>query len=167
MATLWLIGMMGSGKSTIGLRVGDALGLPFVDLDRVIALEAGIDVARIFAEEGEEGFRGREAEAVRGLAGSPAVVACGGGVVLDPANVATMRRGGKVAWLDVPIDILVGRVGDGDGRPLLAGDAARRLEEIAAERIEQYAAAAHWRIECGERAAEEVAGEVVRWWRST
>lgn len=166
MATLWLVGMMGAGKSAIGPRVADALGVAFVDLDQVIVLEAGLEVERIFREEGEAGFRAREAAALVGLVGSPVVVACGGGVVVDAENVAAMRRGGKVVWLDAPLDVLTARVAGGGGRPLLEGDPVKRLAEVAEERRDLYAAAAHRRVDCGDRAPEEIAAEVVRWWRS-
>lgn len=166
MSTLWLIGMMGTGKSTVGPRIGYALGADFVDLDQVIALAAGADVARIIADEGEEGFRSREKAALETVAGSAIVVACGAGVVEDPANIETMRSHGSVAWLNAPVRVLAERVGDGEGRPLLAGDARARLIALQRRRRKAYEAAADHRFDA-EGSPGEIAREVVEWWRST
>lgn len=165
MRTLWLIGMMGSGKSTVGPRIADALGADFVDLDQVIALVGGADIGRIFADEGEEGFRRREREALERVAGSPAVVACGGGVVEDPDNVALLSATGEVAWLDAPVKVLAERVGDGTGRPLLAGDPRGRLRALQRRRGPKYQAAAGGRFDAA-ASPEQIAREVVDWWRS-
>jgi len=165
-STLWLIGMMGSGKSTVGPRVGYALGADFVDLDQVIALGAGSDIARIFADEGEEGLRTRERAALESVAGRAIVVACGGGVVEDPANIETMRGHGSVAWLDAPVRVLAERVGAGGGRPLLAGDVRARLIALQRRRRKGYEAAADHRFDAS-GTPPEIAREVVEWFRST
>jgi shikimate kinase len=165
--TLWLIGMMGSGKSTVGPRVAEALGADFVDLDQVVAMACGSDITRIFEEEGEEAFRAREREALEQVAGCPAVIACGGGIVEDPANIEIMQRHGRAAWLDAPVAVLAERVGDGAGRPLLAGDARDRIRSLQRRRRKKYEAAAGHRFDAGKRDPEEIAREVVDWWRST
>ena len=163
MATLWRVGMMGAGKSTVGLLVAEHLGRPFVDLDEVVAAAAGASIPDVFRVEGEAGFRRREAAALAGIAGSEAVVACGGGTVVDPGNVALLRRTGIVAWLAAPVAVLAERVGDGMERPLAgAGEAA--LQALASSREAAYARAAHCRIETGGRSPEEVAEEVMRRW---
>lgn len=166
MATLWLIGMMGVGKSTVGPLVAARLGRPFIDLDEVIAAEAGRSIPAVFAAEGEAGFRRREAAVLAATAESEAVVACGGGIVVDPANVVRLRRSGLVAWLAAPAAVLAGRVKDGAGRPL-AGKGGGELAARLAEREPAYAAAAHCRVETAGRTAEEVAEEVVRLWNSS
>jgi shikimate kinase len=76
MGTLWLVGLMGSGKSTVGPLVAARLGLPFIDLDAEVASAAGRSVAEVFAAEGEAGFRRREAAALATVAGKAAVWAC-------------------------------------------------------------------------------------------
>lgn len=166
MATLWLVGMMGAGKSTVGPLVAQRLGRAFVDLDGVIAAAAGRSIPAVFAAEGEAGFRRREAAALETAAGTEAVVACGGGIVVDPANAARLRESGRVAWLAAPAAVLADRVGDGVGRPL-AGARGSEIEPRLAARESAYQAVAHCRVETAGRTPEEVAEEVVRWWRAS
>ena len=165
MSGLWLIGMMGAGKSAVGPVVAGRLGVPFVDLDELVAAGAGGSIDAVFAAEGEAGFRRREREAVAQAAGRAAVVACGGGVVLSPESVARMRGSGLVVWLDAPPEVLRERVGKGEGRPLLADGPGGRLEEILEARRPAYSAAAHYRVATAGLTPEEVAEEVVRLWK--
>jgi shikimate kinase len=129
---VYLVGMPGSGKSTVGAELAGRLGVPFLDLDVEIASEDGWSITEIFAAEGEAGFRAREAKAL--LAASmhdPAVIACGGGVVLEPANRITLRSTGTCVFLDVPLDVLASRVEPNEDRPLIRaqGDLERLLQE--------------------------------------
>src|SRR3954454_23971388 len=90
-APIFLIGFMGSGKTTVGGLLAERLGWPFADLDDLIVRSAGLTVAEIFAREGEEGFRRRETEAVRAAAaGRRLVVATGGGAACREDNLALM-----------------------------------------------------------------------------
>jgi len=141
-----LVGMMGSGKTTVGRALAARLGVPFVDSDDVIVTRTGTTVAEIFARDGEAVFRRLESEALREALVAPraAVLAAAGGVVLDPANRAALgaarRRGDAVVvWLRADPRTLAARVAPGDHRPLLAGDAAAALMRIDAERSALYA----------------------------
>jgi shikimate kinase len=134
---VYLVGMPGSGKSTVGMELAGRLGLPFVDLDDEVEREMGMDVARIFAERGEVAFREAEAGALtKAATQDPAVVACGGGVVLEPANRVTLRATGSTVFLDVPLAELRDRVRPAQDRPLIheEGD----LERLLAEREPLY-----------------------------
>ena len=129
---VYLVGMPGSGKSTVGAELAGRLGVPFIDLDVEIADADGRGVTEIFEAEGEPGFRAREAKAL--LAASvqdPAVIACGGGVVLEPANRITLRNTGTCVYLDVPLAVLEARVEPNAERPLIreSGDLQRLLEQ--------------------------------------
>ncbi len=129
---VYLVGMPGSGKSTVGKELAGKLGVPFVDLDEQIARADGRSVTEIFDAEGEAGFRAREARALQASsAQDPAVIACGGGVVLEPANRITLRSNGTCVFLDVPIDVLGSRVEPNADRPLIRaeGDLQRLLEQ--------------------------------------
>jgi shikimate kinase len=134
---VYLVGMPGSGKSTVGRELAGRLGVPFIDLDEEIEREDGRSVAQIFAEDGERAFRAMEATALtKAATQDPAVVACGGGVVLEPANRVTLRATGITVFLDVPISILRDRVQPAADRPLIhkEGD----LERLLAEREPLY-----------------------------
>jgi len=164
-ATLWLIGMMGSGKTTVAPLVADAIGMPWRDTDDEVAARAERPVAAMVADD-EPGFRAIEREVVNDLAGEDMVVACGGGVVLDGSSVAAMREAGLVVLLDVPVDALAVRVGAGVRRPLLAEGTVVALERIAAARESLYRAAADVVVD-GTGAPEAVARRVVEAWTSS
>lgn len=136
---LVLVGAMGAGKSTVGSALSDALGRPFVDADEVLSAETGQSVADMFAHLGEPAFRALEVAAVAELlaAEEPAVVATGGGVVLDADTRAALRRQDTI-WLRAEPATLVRRVGSGAGRPLLDHDPAGTLPRLAAERAPLY-----------------------------
>jgi shikimate kinase len=131
---VYLVGMPGSGKSTVGRELAGRLGVPFVDLDTEIEREAGASVTEIFEREGEASFRALEATAlVKASMEDPSVVACGGGIVLEPANRITLRNTGVAVYLDVPLDELRRRVPPAADRPLIRqeGDLERLLEARA------------------------------------
>ncbi len=138
-----LVGLSGSGKSTVGRLLAERLGRRFVDTDDVIVARAGKPIPRVFEEQGEVAFRKVEAEAVdEVLNGEPAVIATGGGAPVDPANRAKLWTGNRAVWLDAPVDVLVRRVGEaGSGRPLLSGDAAGTLARLRAKRESIYGTA--------------------------
>ena len=146
---LVLIGLMGAGKTTVGMECARRLGRPFVDTDDVIVKHAGMSVDEIFATQGEPGFRRLEREVVADVAASPEplVVACGGGAAVDPDNRRALRVSGVVVWLQAPAATLAERVGDGATRPLLRGDPAGALARLERLREPAYDAAAHARVE--------------------
>jgi shikimate kinase len=157
-APIFLIGFMASGKTTVGRLLAERLDWAFVDLDKVIEEGAGTTVARIFAGEGEAGFRKRETAALGEVARrTRTVVATGGGAPCREENISTMLGAGRVFWLDVTPEAAVERAGKASGRPLLDGaadpvGAARKLLKARAP----FYARAHARIETDDRSAEEV-----------
>jgi shikimate kinase len=123
MQSLILVGMMGSGKSTIGRTIADLAEVPFHDLDRVIARNLGHSVPWLFERLGEQTFRDHEANELRQLPDEACVIATGGGVVLREDNWTEMRRRGKVVWLRASLEVLAPRLERGRmRRPLLAHD---------------------------------------------
>lgn len=166
--TLWLVGMMGSGKTRVGRIVASRTGIPFEDTDDAVSAELGLEITEVFARGGEQLFREAEGRAIERAAGRRRVVATGGGAVLDTANVDLMRRSGTVVWLEVDPAELARRVGSGAGRPLLRGAESLedRLSEILDGRRVSYEAAAHHRVDGG-RDAEEVAREVEGLWNGS
>ena len=145
---VFLCGLSGAGKSTVGPLLAAALSLPFADLDAQIEHEAGKSISDLFAAEGEEAFRAREAAAVQRLAPGPrSVITLGGGAVTRRAVRHAVRRSGHLIWLRAPVETLAARVGNAASRPLLAGDAQGRLAMLAAEREPLYARLADALIE--------------------
>ena len=160
-----LIGMMGSGKSAVGLALASRLGRNFVDVDATIEADAGRPVATIFSEEGEAGFREREREAIlEATTTENAVIACGGGAVLDPANVAQLKAHGTIVWLRVTPAVAAGRLGTDQGRPVLQrmeGDLAERLERLIAARAIVYETAADFTVQA-DGPVDQVAEAILR-----
>ena len=162
-----LVGFMGSGKSTVGPLLASALGMDYVDLDEMITERTGMDIAEIFELEGEEGFRERESEALKeALAGGNRVVSCGGGVVLRDENLELLRRRARVFYLRVSGETALQRLGDGEGRPLLAEeDVAAMVGELMAVRGGRYLVAAHEVVDGDRENPEEIAEEIAERWR--
>ena len=132
-----LIGMPGSGKTTVGKAVAAALGRTFVDLDDEIVRKAGCPIPEIFASKGETAFRDIETEVTREIAvQNGLVIATGGGCVLRPENVRALRLNGRLIWLDRPLDQLIPT----DDRP--TADSAEKMRALYAAREPVYRAAA-------------------------
>lgn len=139
-----LVGLMGSGKTTVGRRLAARMDRPFVDADEALEARAGRSIAEIFETDGEEAFRDLEAEVLAWLvaAPQPGVIASGGGVVLRPENRAILANDDvTVVWLDASPAFLASRVERKAHRPLLAGEASplEVLERLHAERAPLYA----------------------------
>ena len=170
MRALWLIGMMGSGKTTVGELIAGETGLTLFDTDSLIETEQGASIGSIWETAGEEAFRDLESEQINRIAtaGQDCVVATGGGAVLRFANTAAMRRCGTVVWLTAEPGELWSRVADSETRPLLARVAnENRLKEILVERLERYREAAHFTVETGSKDIKAVAREVMELWNGS
>jgi shikimate kinase len=160
---VFIVGFMGSGKSTVGRMVAARMGMPFIDLDAQIVERENADIADIFADRGEPAFRQLEHEALGALLGQPPhVVACGGGVVVDDRNRVLLKALGTVVYLRVTAEEALARIGSTEGRPLLSGPdplAAGRTLLAARERL--YAAVADFTVDTSGKDEEAVAVEVV------
>lgn len=144
--TIWLVGMMGAGKSAVGERLARLLGRPFIDTDAEIERRTGRTIAEIFEKSGEPAFRTMERDAIeRVMNGADAVVALGGGAIAQPDAARLLSTRGTVVYLRAKPATLAKRIGAAPARPLLAGlDAAGRRKQIAellAERSVHYESA--------------------------
>lgn len=140
---IFLIGMMGCGKSTIGRLLAGHMGCNFLDLDAEIVRREGRSIPAIFTASGDEGFRLCETAALRtACALPPRIIATGGGVVTREENIALMRAHGLVVWLNRPLEDMIADVRQ-DTRPNLAGDKAERMRTLFAAREALYRRAAH------------------------
>ena len=139
---LYLIGMMGAGKSATGHLIAQTLGYRFFDTDQLITQVAGQSITQIFADTGETGFRHLETQVLAQLAPyKTLVVATGGGIVLEPMNWSYLRHG-LIVWLDVPLELLWNRLQEDHTRPLLQdSDPYHRLKCLWEERRHLYAQA--------------------------
>lgn len=166
-----LVGFMGAGKSEVGRHLAERTGRSYIDTDELVEAE-GTKIADIFASEGERGFRERERRAVqRAARARRAVIATGGGAVLDPANVKALRRTGVVVYLRVGTDELLSRLERSGSRPLLrsaeggATDGARlrkRIESLLSERTPIYESVADHVVACEGLGAAQTTEAIVR-----
>lgn len=154
---------MGTGKSVVGRQLARRLKRNFIDLDKMIEQQADQTIAQIFALEGEAGFRRRESEAVEALSKlSNHVIAAGGGVVLDEANLERLKRCGRMVCLTARPEVILKRTAASlPSRPLLSGpEPAARIEELLRLRHPFYAKA-QVTVDTSDRSVEEVVEEVI------
>jgi shikimate kinase len=160
---LVLVGMPGSGKSSVGRRVARRTGRTLVDVDAEIERVAGRPIPEIFSAEGEAGFRDLEASVLASVLDrdEPLVVATGGGAVLREQNRDVMRARGVVVWLRATAETLAERVGDGRTRPLLADDPIGNLRRLLGERTAAYESAAHATVDVDRTPFDKVTDRVL------
>jgi shikimate kinase len=159
-----LIGLMGAGKSAVARALGERLGGAVADLDAMVEAATGVTIADLFASEGEPVFRRREAEALdNALAAGARILACGGGIVVDPTLRARLRASCDVVWLEVTPEQAARRIEkEAAWRPMLRGAApSTRLTELLAERGPLYAETASVRVPTDGRTPDEVASAVL------
>src|SRR5215475_505395 len=141
--TLVLVGMMGAGKTSVGRRLANGLGVPFKDADAEIELAAGCTINEIFERFGEPAFRAGERKVIARLLGEPPhVLATGGGAFMDADTRAHIHQSAISVWLKAPVELLLERVMRKDTRPLLRNtDSRTALERLLREREPVYAQA--------------------------
>jgi shikimate kinase len=141
---IYLIGFMGSGKSTAGRKIASSLHWTFIDTDKLVEEQNSSTVAEIFAARGEKYFREAEAKALQTVsARSRTVVACGGGTPCSAENISIMKNTGVVVYLRLPVETLVSRLEKSRTiRPLLQGardtDMTTRVQDLLEQRVEWY-----------------------------
>ncbi len=157
-----LVGLSGTGKSSVAPLVARRTGRVAVDLDDLVQQQVGSTIAELFEVEGEQAFRRRELEALEStLEGPAAVVATGGGVVTTPQAAGLLSSRTTVVWLDaLPAQLAPRLSADEEARPLLAGNALERLEQMHAERGPLYESLADVVIDVSAGTPEAIADAV-------
>jgi shikimate kinase len=159
-----LIGMRGSGKTTVGAILAGRLHREFIPMDALAVYEAGMTIPEIVEKHGWPRFREIEAQIARDVSLLKGTLnATGGGVVLNPDNVKALRETGIVFWLDVSVDQLLRRIGEDPNRPSLTGRGSRREDMLTTfrERAPLYRGAAHHAVATDGKSQEQIAGEIV------
>jgi shikimate kinase len=158
-----LIGFMGTGKTVVGRLLAAKTGKEFLELDAIIEEKAGRSIPEIFRTEGEAGFREREIAAVKEIAGKKnAVIACGGGAILNKINIDRLRQECVIVCLTASPEVILERTAADDiGRPLLdVADRARQVRELLAFRRPFYRASADITVNTSRLRPGTVAGKI-------
>lgn len=163
---LYLVGFMGTGKTTVGRAVAHKLGFQFVDSDHEIERLQGRTIAEIFAQQGEAAFRQMEREFVeRGHPATQTVVSCGGGLVVQPGNLELLKARGVVLCLHASVETILARTARHNHRPLLAtDDPETRIRTLFAAREPVYKKAGTV-ILTDARPLQDIVAHVMRAWR--
>ena len=160
---IYLIGLMGAGKTTIGRQLAKALQLPFYDSDKAIEEQTGVDIPTIFEYEGEEGFRAREQNMIAELTQINGIVlATGGGAILRAANRKALTENGFVVYLQCSVDKILQRTKRDTQRPLLNTENPRaRIEKLFSEREPDYLSCADFKIETSSMQSKAVVQKIL------
>ena len=157
---IYLIGMMGSGKSTVGKTLSEKMHKPFIDLDSEIEKATGKNISEIFDIDGEEQFRKMETKQLKQY--SESIVACGGGIVLKDENREFINENGATILLTASMEELSHRLSDSGNRPLLADDNTEEaLKKLWLERQLHYLNTADFTIETDGKNPEQLTEEIL------
>ncbi|MDE5854626.1 MAG: shikimate kinase [Ruminococcus sp.] len=137
--TIFLCGFMGCGKTTVGKITARKLGCNFYDTDELIVEDQNMTIPEIFAKKGEPYFRKVEADIVKSMCGKSAVIACGGGAMLNPDTARAVADAGEsIVFLDIDFNICYERISDDANRPLVVNNTKEQLKAIFDARYEIY-----------------------------
>ena len=160
---IFIVGPMGSGKSTVGKIISDELFLNFFDTDDEIESRTGASIDWIFDLEGEEGFRKRESSILEEMVKQNSIVlSTGGGIILSDSNREMLSSRGTVFYLSTPISVQIERTSKDKDRPLLKnGDPEEILTRLQKERKDLYESVSDHIIETENKSSQEVASEII------
>ncbi len=159
-----LIGLMGSGKSTVGRLLAEKIGLNFVDTDQELEKWTGRIISEIFATDGEKEFRRLETQIVSQVVNKTGqIIATGGGVILRSENIKALRKNGIIIFLNADVEVLYKRLKDDNSRPLLqTNDLKKKLKDIFESRLELYCKTADFEIDTSNLEPEEITQKIVQ-----
>ena len=160
---IYLIGMMGSGKSTVGKILAKKMAIPFIDLDHYIEVKNNKSISNIFKENGESHFRKLESDALSQICESTLLVACGGGIVLNKTNREKLLSTGKVVLLHTSISEIAKRLKDSIDRPLLKEkERIQELTKIWNGRKNYYQETAHILVNTDRQSPNEISEDIFK-----
>jgi shikimate kinase len=165
---IYLIGLMGAGKTTIGRQLAKALKLPFYDSDKAIEESTGVDIPTIFEFEGEDGFRDREQKMIQQLTQKKGIVlATGGGAILREKNRKLLKENGFIVYLQCSVERILERTRRDSQRPLLQIDNPKeRIESLFAQREPLYLSCADYKIDTGTMQSKTVVNHILEKYRA-
>lgn len=161
--SIFLVGPMGAGKTTVGRLLANRLARQFIDSDHYIEQQTGADIPWIFAKEGESGFREREKKAIAELTEQPQIIlATGGGVVTQESNCQLLNQRGLVIYLNATVDVQLARTMRDKSRPLLQQDNPKDvLSRLYAVRHPIYQSVAHIEVSTGHTYPKNMVNEII------
>ena len=164
LCNIFLIGFMGTGKSTVAKALKKETGAEIIEMDQLIAQRENLSIPKIFEEKGEAYFRNVETELLMELQSvEKTIVSCGGGVPMREKNVLEMKKSGKVVLLTALPETILERVRDNEDRPLLQNrKSVEGIRELMEQRREKYEAAADVMVATDGKSAETIAREILQ-----
>ena len=164
LCNIFLIGFMGTGKSTVAKALKKETGAEIIEMDQLIAQRENLSIPKIIEEKGEAYFRNVETELLMELqSGEKTIVSCGGGVPMREKNVLEMKKSGKVVLLTALPETILERVRDNEDRPLLQNrKSVEGIRELMEQRREKYEAAADVMVATDGKSAETIAREILQ-----
>ena len=162
MKNIFLIGFMGSGKSTVASWLAKNYGMEIIEMDQLIVEREGMSIPDIFAQKGEPYFRDAETKLLIEIQSEEnKVVSCGGGVALRERNVEEMKKGGKIVLLNANPETILERVKDDDNRPLLRGNKnVEFISNMMEQRRPKYEGAADVVVQTDGKSADVICKEI-------
>lgn len=161
MQAIYLIGLMGAGKTTVGLELATELGVTVIDMDAEIIKQQGKSINDIFAQEGEAFFRELEAKLIEEIPQEDVIITTGGGIVINEANREWMKAHGFVVFLDAkPLDILE-RLKNDQSRPLLKEDKQTALFDLYKKRLPLYENSCHLKVDTTGKDISTIVKEII------
>jgi shikimate kinase len=161
MKSIYLIGFMGAGKTTVSKQLAEELSVAHYDTDQKIIEFAGKSINDIFASEGEGKFREIESSILKKMPKSDAVIATGGGIVLAEINRQHMKENGLVIFLYAEMDEILQRLAGDDSRPLLQKNIQEAARTLYDSRLSLYRQAAHFEVNTSGKSIQEIISEIV------
>ncbi|MCR2820379.1 shikimate kinase [Lederbergia panacisoli] len=159
--SIYLIGFMGAGKTSIGHALGEKSGFPVIDTDERFEVYTGIPIKDFFEQYGEACFRNKETEILLSLPDSPSIITTGGGIILKEKNRQFLKESGRVVFLQCSPKVFLERLKGDQTRPLIKNKSAEEISEMYEKRLPLYLESASFTINTSDLSIEEAAETII------